>query len=70
MVDEPEQPGVPQEELLESYGTQSEGGDSAYSDLASETASVTSSILAGQYETGRRYHAVCLDSSLRRLLAC
>ncbi|KAF2788431.1 S-adenosyl-L-methionine-dependent methyltransferase, partial [Melanomma pulvis-pyrius CBS 109.77] len=35
----------------------SDAGDSAYGDLYSETASVTSSILAGHYENGRRYHA-------------
>lgn len=31
--------------------------DSSYADLASETASLTSSIMAGHYENGRRYHA-------------
>lgn len=31
--------------------------DSSYGDLASETASLTSSIMAGHYENGRRYHA-------------
>ncbi|KAF1359127.1 S-adenosyl-L-methionine-dependent methyltransferase [Lizonia empirigonia] len=31
--------------------------DSTYADLASETASLTSSIMAGHYENGRRYHA-------------
>ncbi|KAF2804725.1 S-adenosyl-L-methionine-dependent methyltransferase [Mytilinidion resinicola] len=31
--------------------------DSAYNDIVSETASVTSSILAGKFENGRRYHA-------------
>jgi 2-polyprenyl-3-methyl-5-hydroxy-6-metoxy-1,4-benzoquinol methylase len=31
--------------------------DSSYGDLASETASLTSSILTGHYENGRRYHA-------------
>ncbi|KAF1850081.1 S-adenosyl-L-methionine-dependent methyltransferase [Cucurbitaria berberidis CBS 394.84] len=35
----------------------SDDADSAYSDVASETESVTSSILAGRYENGRRYHA-------------
>lgn len=31
--------------------------DSSYGDLASETASLTSSILNGHFENGRRYHA-------------
>lgn len=31
--------------------------DSSYGDLASETASLTSSIMAGHFENGRRYHA-------------
>jgi hypothetical protein len=31
--------------------------DSSYGDLASETASLTSSIMAGHFEKGRRYHA-------------
>lgn len=35
----------------------SDDADSAYGDVASETASLTSSIMAGRYENGRRYHA-------------
>jgi hypothetical protein len=35
----------------------SSDADSSYGDLASETASLTSSIMAGHYENGRRYHA-------------
>ncbi|KAF2494639.1 S-adenosyl-L-methionine-dependent methyltransferase [Lophium mytilinum] len=45
-------------DLLEAYTSQSESDvDSAYNDIVSETASVTSSILAGKFENGRRYHA-------------
>ncbi|KAF2194155.1 hypothetical protein K469DRAFT_727539 [Zopfia rhizophila CBS 207.26] len=46
---------------LDVADTQSEGGDSAYAVVIyreSETASVTSSILAGHYENGRRHHAL------------
>ncbi|KAL5114328.1 hypothetical protein ACEQ8H_007803 [Pleosporales sp. CAS-2024a] len=35
----------------------SDDADSAYSDIASETASLTSSIIQGRIENGRRYHA-------------
>ncbi|CAO2647495.1 Nn.00g084170.m01.CDS01 [Neocucurbitaria sp. VM-36] len=35
----------------------SDDADSAYGDVASETASLTSSIMAGRFENGRRYHA-------------
>ncbi|KAF2025084.1 S-adenosyl-L-methionine-dependent methyltransferase [Setomelanomma holmii] len=35
----------------------SDDADSAYGDVASETASLTSSIMRGRYENGRRYHA-------------
>jgi hypothetical protein len=35
----------------------SDDADSAYGDIASETASLTSSIMRGRYENGRRYHA-------------
>ena len=35
----------------------SDDADSAYGDMESETASLTSSIMAGRYENGRRYHA-------------
>ncbi len=36
---------------------QSDYADSTYGDVASETASLTSSIMAGRMENGRRYHA-------------
>ncbi|KAF1965155.1 methyltransferase [Bimuria novae-zelandiae CBS 107.79] len=39
------------------WDSQSDGGDSAYEELQSQTASVTSSIMAGHWENGRRYHA-------------
>jgi SAM-dependent methyltransferase len=48
---------VPHHEALDVYEARSDDGDSAYGDLASETASLSSSILAGHYENGRRYHA-------------
>ncbi|KAF2205385.1 S-adenosyl-L-methionine-dependent methyltransferase [Delitschia confertaspora ATCC 74209] len=50
---------IPQSQTLDVYETASNSGDSdsAYGDLASETASLSSSILAGHYENGRRYHA-------------
>jgi hypothetical protein len=35
----------------------SDDADSAYGDIASETASLTSSIMKGRFENGRRYHA-------------
>lgn len=35
----------------------SDDADSAYGDVESETASLTSSIMAGRFENGRRYHA-------------
>ncbi|KAH3913942.1 hypothetical protein HBH56_096300 [Parastagonospora nodorum] len=35
----------------------SDDADSAYGDVVSETASLTSSIMKGRYENGRRYHA-------------
>lgn len=35
----------------------SDDADSTYGDVASETASLTSSIMAGRFENGRRYHA-------------
>jgi len=35
----------------------SDDADSTYGDIASETTSLTSSILKGRYENGRRYHA-------------
>jgi len=56
---------MPTEGALDVYETQSDAGDSAYGDLASETASLSSSILAGQYENGRRYHAYQSGSRLR-----
>ncbi|KAF2116984.1 S-adenosyl-L-methionine-dependent methyltransferase [Lophiotrema nucula] len=48
---------VPQGQNLDVWDSQSESGDSAYGDLESETASVTSSIMRGHFENGRRYHA-------------
>jgi hypothetical protein len=41
----------------ESVDPVSDDADSAYGDIASETASLTSSIMRGRYENGRRYHA-------------
>jgi hypothetical protein len=35
----------------------SDDADSAYGDIASETASLTSSIMKGRFENGRRYHS-------------
>lgn len=41
----------------ESVDPASDDADSTYGDIASETASLTSSIMKGKYENGRRYHA-------------
>ncbi|KAH8722783.1 S-adenosyl-L-methionine-dependent methyltransferase [Phaeosphaeriaceae sp. PMI808] len=51
---DPTQPISPGSESLDPV---SEDADSAYADIASETASLTSSIMKGKYENGRRYHA-------------
>jgi hypothetical protein len=54
-ADEQVQPNLPPG--AEHVDPASDDADSAYGDVLSETASLTSSIMAGRYENGRRYHA-------------
>jgi ribosomal protein RSM22 (predicted rRNA methylase) len=54
-----EQPDVVQQTVPggDSLDPVSDDADSTYGDIASETASLTSSIMRGRFENGRRYHA-------------